>query len=96
VALGQTVSGTIADVGEWHRYVFTVPAGQIVFLDGLGRSEEGRVGKLRRPGGGENGFGLTCRDIGRRVLDEAGQWTVEIYSDTLATGAYSFKITASE
>ena len=30
--------------------------------------------------------------MGRRVLDVAGDWVIEIYADDLATGSYAFRV----
>jgi hypothetical protein len=90
--VGATVSDSTSRVGEWHRYRLTATAGQIVYLDALGECVDRQYWRLLHPSGVMHAFAATCNDMGRRVLAEAGNWIIEIYSDELAVGAYSFQV----
>jgi beta-phosphoglucomutase-like phosphatase (HAD superfamily) len=92
IAVGQSVGDTITAVGEWHRYRLTATAGQVLYLDAEGACVDGLWWRLLDQDGVLTTFSAACDDIGRRVLDEAGDWTIEVYSDELATGAYSFRV----
>jgi len=39
--------------------------------------------------------GNACDDLGRFVLPNAGTYTIEVYSDGTATGAYKFQLRSS-
>jgi len=52
--------------------------------------------ELFRPDGIRQDFNNSCGDIGRQVLGLSGTWTVRIYSDTTATGAFAFTVSASQ
>jgi hypothetical protein len=95
VATGQTISDATSRIGEWHRYRLHADQGDVVYLDALGDCVSGLYWRLIRPDDTLSTFETTCRDIGRRVLDVAGDWSIEIYSDGLETGAYSFKVIAA-
>ncbi len=88
--VGQGVADSTSAVGEWHRYRLTAGAGDIVYLDALGVCVDGLYWRLLRPDGSLATFEQACTDMGREVLPIAGDWTVEVYSDTTTTGAYSF------
>jgi hypothetical protein len=90
LTIGQAVTDSIATVGEWHRYRLSAAAGDIVYLDATGACVEGLYWRLLRPDGTLMTFEQACTDMGREVLPIAGDWVVEVYSDTMATGAYSF------
>jgi hypothetical protein len=92
VTAGQTVTDATTRIGEWHRYSLTAKKGQVVYLDALGECHPGLNWQLLRPDGGLKTFAKTCDDLGRWVLDVAGDWSIEIYAPELATGAYSFKV----
>ena len=92
VSVGQPVSGSIATIGEWHDYTLDATAGQIVYLDATGDCVDGVSWRLLTPTGGLQDIAASCRDIGREVLKDAGTWTVEVSSDTTATGDYAFTL----
>jgi hypothetical protein len=93
LVFGQQVSDTIDEIGEWHRYTLAATAGQTITLDALGTDcVDGLFWRLVRPDGVLVTFDRTCIDMGQRVLDVAGDWVVEVYSDTVATGPYSFVV----
>ena len=48
--------------------------------------------QLLRPDGVLQTFEATCLDSAPATLDVAGDWTIEIYSTGMATGAYSFVV----
>ncbi len=95
VAPGQSVSGEVSAIGEWDRYALTATAGQVVYLDAQGDCVDGLFWRLLRPDGVLSTFAAVCDDLGRRVLDVAGDWALEMYSDGLATGAYSLSVIAA-
>jgi hypothetical protein len=44
---------------------------------------------------GKSNLGNACDDLGRLVLANAGTYTIEVYSDSTATGAYAFQLRSS-
>jgi RHS repeat-associated protein len=94
LVIGQTVSGSIGQIGQWQDYTFSAKAGDIVFVHAQGTCIAGLQWALLRPNGAIQYFAPSCRDIGREVL-AGGTWTVRIYSDGTATGAYQFTVSAS-
>ena len=94
IAIGQTVTDKIASIGEWHAYAFTATAGEIVFLHAQGSCVSGLNWRLIDPAGKSN-IGNVCDDLGRFVLAGAGTYTIEVYSDGTATGAYAFQLRSS-
>jgi RHS repeat-associated protein len=95
VQTGQTITGATTQVGEWHRYRLRATAGQVVYLDALGACAPGLSWRLLKPSGELTTFATTCTDIGRRVLDVAGDWTIEVYAGAMEVGAYSFAVIAA-
>jgi hypothetical protein len=94
IAVGQTASDKITRIGEWHAYTFAATAGQIVFLNAQGACVAGLNWRLIDPSGKSN-IGNACDDLGRFVLPNAGTYTIEVYSDGTATGAYKFQLRSS-
>lgn len=94
ITVGQTVNDSIARIGEWHAYTFTATAGQIVYLDAQGACVTGLTWRLIDPSGHSN-IGNACDDLGRTVLAAAGAYTIEVYSDGTAIGAYAFQLRSS-
>jgi len=94
ITVGETVSDKITQVGEWHAYTFAATAGQIVFLHAQSACVSGLNWRLIDPAGKSN-IGNACDDLGRFVLVGAGRYTIEIYSDGTATGAYAFQLRSS-
>ncbi len=97
ISLGQTVTGSVAAIGEWHEYTFAATAGEIVDLKTRGATAErtcsaGVEWALVRPDGGTQAYGPTCDDIGRQVLGAAGTWVVRVSPDAVATGSYAFSV----
>jgi RHS repeat-associated protein len=94
ITVGQTVSDKITRIGEWHAYKFTATAGQIVYLGALGACVSGLTWRIVDPSGKAN-LGNACDNLGRFVLSDAGNYTIEVYSDGTATGAYRFQLRSS-
>lgn len=94
ITVGETVSDKTTQVGEWQAYTFTATTGQIVFLHAQGVCVSGLNWRLIDPAGKSN-IGNACDDLGRFVLPAAGTYTIEVYSDGTATGAYSFQLRQS-
>jgi len=92
ITVGSELSGDVAEIGAWHRYRFSATAGQVVYLDAQGDCVDDLWWRLLRPDGTLFDFQPSCQDIGREVLPEAGDWIIEVYSDTKALGAYSFTL----
>ena len=92
VLVDATIADATTQTAEWHRYRLTATKGQVVYLDALGACVPGLSWQLLRPDSSLIAFGTTCTDIGRQVLDTAGDWVIEIYAPEFATGAYSFKV----
>jgi RHS repeat-associated protein len=94
VGLGQSISGSVATIGEWHDYTLTATAGQIVYLQAHGSCVNDLGWQLYRPDGSQQDLNQSCDDLGREVLAAPGIYTVRLSSSTAATGAYSFTIVA--
>ena len=94
IAVGQTASDKITRIGEWHAYTFAATAGEIIFLDAQGACVGGLNWRLIDPSAKSN-IGNACDDLGRFVLANAGTYTIEVYSDGTATGAYKFQLRSS-
>ncbi len=97
ISLGQTVTGSVAAIGEWHEYTFAATAGEIVDLKAGGTTAQrtcsaGIEWALVRPDGGTQTYGPTCDDIGRQVLRVAGTWVIRVSPDAIATGSYAFSV----
>jgi hypothetical protein len=94
IAPGDIIAGEVATVGERHRYTFAGSAGQVITLDALGECVDGLVWRLLGPAGEGWAFGETCADLGPTTLASTGVYTIEVYSDSTATGAYRFQLRA--
>ena len=92
LAVGEPVTGEIEAIGAWHRYRFTATAGQVVYLDAAGACVDGLLWRLLQPDGTVVNIAAACNDLGRQVLPEAGDWIVEVYSDTTAVGSFAFSL----
>ena len=92
ITAGEQVSGSITTPAEWHRYLFAATTDQVVYLDAQGSCDSPLSWRLLSPDGILRTFERTCVDIGRRILDVAGDWIIEIYADDLSTGSYSFQL----
>src|SRR3954451_7935784 len=92
ITVGEQISGSTTAAGEWHRYTFAAVAGQVVYLDAQGSCDSPLSWRLLSPDGALRTFERACVDIGRRVLDVAGEWIIEIYADDPSTGSYSFQL----
>jgi hypothetical protein len=92
VSTGQPVSDTIAAVGEWHDWTLSAQPDQTVVIDMAGECVSDLFWQLLRPDGTLKTFATTCIDSAPVTLDVAGDWTIEIYSNGMATGAYSFVV----
>jgi hypothetical protein len=94
-SIGQAVGGRIDAVGDTHLYRFAGQVGQRIVID-VGQPCTGEIlWRLLRPDGGATTIGTTCTDSSAQTLDVSGDWTVEVFSDTTATGAYSFTVTTA-
>jgi RHS repeat-associated protein len=90
LVLGQPVGGSIGQIGAWYDYTLNVTAGQIVYLQAQGTCVSGLQWALLRPDGSPEGFELSCHDLGRVVFSTSGIWTVRVYSEGTAMGAFAF------
>jgi len=96
INLGQAVTGSAEQIGAWHDYTLSANAGEVIDLTAQGSCVNGLYWELFRPDGIRQDFNNSCGDIGRQVLGLSGTWTVRIYSDTTATGAFAFTVSASQ
>ncbi len=96
ISLGQRVNGAVTRVGAWYDYTFTATAGQVVFLKAQGTCVNWLQWRLFRPDRSQQSFNGSCGDMGRQVLGQSGTWTVEVYSDIIATGSFAFTVEASQ
>jgi hypothetical protein len=94
VAIGGSETGEVEAIGARHRYSFAAIAGQIVYLDAQGQCIDGLLWRLIGPNGIPVAVAASCQDLGRQVLPVAGDWIVEIYSDTTAIGGFVFAISS--
>ena len=94
ITVGDAVTGQIEAIGAWHRYRFTATAGEVVYLDAQGDCVDGLLWRLLQPDGTPVAVAAACNDLGRQVLPVAGDWIVEVYSDTTAVGSFAFTIKA--
>ena len=92
IALGDSVSDAVGQVGAWHRYTFAGRAGQVVYLEARGPCVDGLLWRLIGPSAESLGFDFACKDLGRRVLPATGTYAIELYADGTATGAYAFRL----
>jgi hypothetical protein len=91
MSIGDTITGSIAQTGEWHDYTFAGGSGQVVNLDTIQTTcVTGLQWRLLRPDGTTQALAAACRDIGVVTLPVDGTYTIEVYSDGTATGAYGF------
>ncbi len=95
ISVGQPVTGSVDQIGAWHDYTFSASAGEVVYLKAQGTCVALLYWELYRPDGIRQDFANSCGDMGRQVLPISGTWTVRIYSDTTATGAYAFTVSSS-
>ena len=96
LTIGDTITGTIAQIGEWHDYTFAGTAGQVIYLaTSEATCVDGLYWRLLRPDGLTQTEAATCRDMGRVVLPATGDYTLEVWSDGTATGPYSFETLAA-
>jgi RHS repeat-associated protein len=94
ITFGTSVADRISAVGERRRYTFHADAGQVIFLAATGPNVDGLSWVLRGPNGEYLFSGYTSNDLGPWTVIESGTFTIEIYSDTTATGPYSFELRA--
>ena len=92
ISIGQSIAGTTTSVGEWHRYTLSATAGQVIFLDAEGSCDSPIWWRLLDTAGTLHTFARACTDMGRRVLDVAGDWVIEVYADDQSTGSYAFRV----
>ncbi len=96
LTIGDTITGTLAQIGEWHDYTFSGTAGEVIYLAATNTTcVDDLYWRLLQPDGSTQTVAATCRDMGRVVLSTAGTYTVEVYSDRMATGPYSFETVAA-
>lgn len=95
IATGDVVTGSFRTPGDEAKYTFAAAAGDVVYLDATGPRVEQGFWVLESPDGSSlNGSTYSSDDIGRRVLAKAGTYTVRLFNDGLATGAYGFRLLA--
>jgi RHS repeat-associated protein len=95
ISIGQAVNDRIEAVGDAHRYRFAGQVGQRIVID-TGQPCTGEIlWRLLRPDGGATTIGTSCTDSSAQTLDVGGDWIIEVFSDTTATGAYTFTVTTA-
>jgi RHS repeat-associated protein len=92
MALGDTVSGTLANVNETDTYTFTADPGQIIFV-------EHQVGTcdivlVTADSTGSRAAGAACNDIGPLTLVAGGEARIEIGRRSAVSGDYRFHLIA--
>jgi hypothetical protein len=95
VRIGERVTDTIDAIGEWHRYRLSADAGDRIVIDAGTGCVADLFWRLLQPDGTLTTFGTTCTDSNVRTLDIDGNWLIEVYTDTMATGAYEFTVKAA-
>ncbi len=90
LALGQEVTGTLADPGDQATYTFTGSPGQDVFFDGLSGAP-GLVAALSDPGGNQLFRVAAGTDSGSYTLSQSGMYSLTI-SGGGSTGSYSVRL----
>jgi hypothetical protein len=89
--VGGRAAGSVSDqiiAGEQHHTFAT--AGQVVSLDATGPCTDDLVWRLVGPLGDGLAFSDSCADLGPTTLSTTGTYTIQVYSDATATGAYAF------
>ena len=95
ISLGETVSGTIGEIGEEAIYQFTANAGDAVWFDGITATSSffGPNAEIYAPNGERILSSIaTNSDRGILTLSETGVYSVIVRSDNNIPGDYSFRI----
>lgn len=91
--LGAEIEDRIGEIAARHRYTFTASAGDVVHLRALGGDcGDGLSWTLLRPDGAPQVTAAACNDLGRQVLDQDGEYVVEVYGRETGTGDYAFRV----
>ena len=93
ISIGELVRDRIGNIGDTNRYRFTAKAGQRILVDTAEPCVGEILWRLLRPDGAAITIGTSCTDSSPQTLDVAGEWVVEVFSETTATGEYSFTVT---
>ena len=91
LTLGQEVTGTLANPGDQASYTFSGSAGQRVWFDGRVQANN-VLAQLTSPDGGSVFNSYSYADEGPYVLNQAGTYTLTVYSYSGYTGAYDFSL----
>ncbi len=86
-------AGRIEMAGAADHYTFTAQADTIVYLKTEGPCTNDHVRwELYNPANGYIGGGTVCGDLGRKVLEQAGTYTIKVFASDTATGDYGFAL----
>ncbi|QUY44819.1 RHS repeat-associated core domain-containing protein [Acaryochloris marina] len=93
LTIGNTVSGTIDEVGDQAEFTFAGTTGQQLFYDALGLSSNVSL-SLEAPDGTRlfNFFADVDDDSGPITLTQDGAYRLIIGGDNFSTGDYSFRV----
>ncbi|MDJ0660865.1 MAG: Ig-like domain-containing protein [Crocosphaera sp.] len=93
LTVGETINGSIDNIGDRIRYTFTGEPGQRLFFDGLD-SNSGFTARLFSPSGDEVSLfsRSTSSDTGPFSLLEPGNYELMIDGNSTITGAFSFRL----
>lgn len=92
INLGDTVTGEIAQVEEEDAYSFSVPPGQVVFLDAITSSNTGGINWKLEDRWGTQLLGnfVSFGDLGPVPLLGGDDYVVTVLGEGLAVGTYEF------
>jgi hypothetical protein len=93
--VGATVSpgaGNIDVVGAIDDYTFTAADGDVLFIDAISNTNSSIRWKFIHPSGAETPQTFIGNDIGYVTVADSGPATVRVFTDSLATGTYAFKV----
>ncbi len=86
-------AGRIEMAGAVDQYTFTAQAGTVVYLKAESPCTNNEVQwELYTPANTFIGGSRACHDIGRRVLEQAGSYTIKAFGSDTATGDYGFTV----
>lgn len=94
VSPGQTVNGSISTAGQWADYTFQGAAGQTFYVQRSGSCTPQISWDLRGPDQAPILSTGACNDLGRAALTTSGTYTIRLYGNHTATGAFSFTLLA--
>jgi hypothetical protein len=90
----DTIEGDIATPGEQDTYTFTAQPGQIMYFDSLNGSVDLRWNLTDEDNTSvfQGQWTRETDDPGRYVLERGGEYTITVYGQGEATGAYSVQL----